>query len=938
MLPRPTATSERVSPAFVGREEQLALALRRWDAATTGAGHLLFVSGEAGIGKTRLLAEIAASVPDARHLRATVFARDIEAVGGMILDLAGELDATGETSTANALRDRLLSLASDKTDPSRGRRMLVADLAAIILALLTETPSLLRLEDLHWADELSLDVLERVANSVATTPSMIIATYRSDELYPRTPLRRLRARLLEQRLAEEVRLPRLNSDQTAAMVESIVGAVQPSTSIESLHDRSDGIPLHIEELLAGTSPTFVPDSVAEAVGSQADLLRPATRQILDAAAVIGRSFDLDLLAAASGAEPAGIDAALTELAERNLVLPGAGGASYDFRHALIRDAIYDRVSPLRKRSLHEAVAVAAVRAEFRDSFISDQFERAHLPADAYRYAIAAAREARRLSAHGEAVELFRRAQRTASSEVSDPERAALHRDLAGELAATDDNDAAAAQLASAIELFRTVGDEISAALLVPRLASARHLLGADYDARAALIDDALGRLDAGEEPAPPSVRATLLASLSAAFMLDRCLDDALELGNQAAALADESGAFEERIDIDLTVGSVLLFAGDPGTGWAQLETAITRAREAQLETRAARGYRMIGSCASVLVEYERGNRWIAEGLAYTAAVEHWNDHHYLTAHHAHVLWATGDWDAAEHHAKRALADGRGGITTRSTALIVLGYIALGRGDAALARTHLDEASSIGEGMRELQRIGPAWWGLAELALLEANPERTIELCEKVYALSQPVGDAAYSFPFLVTGVRAHLARRDSAGARDWFERCAYLLRYRDIPGIQPAVAHAEGLLQLADGQTGAARTLLEDARTAWNGTGRFWDTARIDIDLAHIAIRSRRPRDAADLATATRDRATAAGANALTALADAVAAPATSGPLSAREREVADLIASGATNREIATKLVISPKTASTHVEHILAKLGVSRRAEVAAWVARAGA
>jgi DNA-binding CsgD family transcriptional regulator len=345
---------------------------------------------------------------------------------------------------------------------------------------------------------------------------------------------------------------------------------------------------------------------------------------------------------------------------------------------------------------------------------------------------------------------------------------------------------------------------------------------------------------------------------------------------------------------------------------------------------------MIGSCASVLVEYPSAQRWIAEGMAYARTAERWNDYHYLEAHRAHVLWATGHWAEAGAIASTALADGRGGVTTRNTALIVLGYLALGHGDVTTARRHLDEAREIGESMRELQRLVPALWGLAEAALLEGDPAGAIELSEFAYSKSEPIGDAAYIFPFLTTGVRAYLAARDGTGGRNWFDRTAYLLRYRAIPGTLPAIAHADGLLLLGEGQTGAARIRLEEAAASWDSRQRFWDGARARIDLARCAARSRRLRDAARLLEEAQERASAAGASALRMLADQVAHdPDNAGPLSARELAVARLVAAGSTNREIAEHLTISPRTASSHVEHILAKLGVSRRAEIATWVAK---
>jgi DNA-binding CsgD family transcriptional regulator/tetratricopeptide (TPR) repeat protein len=924
------------APAFIGREEQLALALRRWDGVTAGAGHFLFVAGEAGIGKTRLLEEISGRIAAAHQRSAAVFPRDIEAVGGLILDLAAALRRAGDGSVADLLQSRLTA-KTEHGDSSRSRRMLVADLAAVITDLLSERATLLRIEDLHWADELSLDVLERVATTLRATPSMILASYRSDELYPRTPLRRLRARLLEQRLAEEVRLPRLNAEETVALIRSITGSEQASANTRAVVDRSDGIPLYIEELLADTSST-VPATIADSVILQRDSLRASTVSVLEAAAVIGRSFAIDLLEAVTALPRDETDDALRELADRNLVLAGADGASLDFRHALIRDAIYENIAPLRKRDLHAAVAVAAGRFGFGDSFISDQYERARKPADAFRHARAAARDARALSSHREAVELYRRAQRTTPSGLPDTERAALYADLAEVLAATDDNEAAAIQLNAAIELYRTAGDEVSAALLVPRLAAVTHLLGVGYDGRATLLVDELARIEALTPPAPVRVRAAILSSLAAAYMLDRCLDDATQAGTAAAMLADEGGALDERIDVDLTLGSVLVFAG-PGTdGWPMLESAIARARGMQFEAQAARGYRMIGSCASVLVEYDRANRWIADGLEYASTTERWNDFHYLAAHLAHVKWATGEWAAAQEMASKALDEGRGGVTTRNTALIVLGFLALGRGELETARGYLVEAREIGERMRELQRLVPALWGLAETDLLDGNAAGAAELAEFAYSRSEPIGDAAYIFPFLATGVRAYLAAHDLTRARDWFERCAALLRYRGIPGAMPAIAHAEGLLLLAAGQTGAARPLLEEAQRGWDTRGRYWDAERATVDLAHCAARSRRPRDAARLLVDARARASASGALAILTLADGVAGEdAGAGPLSARELDVARLVADGATNREIAERLIIAPKTASSHVEHILAKLGASRRSEIAAWVTRTG-
>ncbi|HEY8912763.1 helix-turn-helix transcriptional regulator [Lacisediminihabitans sp.] len=937
MVEEPAQRSlERVSPVLVGRDEALAHALRRWEAARLGSGQLLLVSGEAGIGKSRLLAEIANRVAgSAPIVDAGAFPRDAEAAGALILAISDGLHRVGLAGPAALLRDRLLH--TDRTgDPARRRRVLVGDLTETMLAVAEGGPILFRLEDLHWADDISLEVLERVASGLAGRPALVLASYRSDELVPHTPPGAWRARLLERRAAEEVRLQRLDAHGTAAIVEAITGVVPSTDYLASLQSRSDGIPLHVEELIAGGATAAVPDTVAEAVGSRAAALDSGTRAILEAGSVVGRTFDLDLLGATAQQPAESVDTALTILVDSHLVVPVGDDGIFVFRHALICDAVYAGIAPNRRRSLHGSVATAAERAGLGDAYISEHFERAGDAASAHRHALAGAAEAVRVSAHREAAELYRRAQRTAPQDVDGPARAALHAALAVELAAIDDNESAERCLVEAIDLYRLEGDERAAALLVAPLMAARHLLGVGLEERSKLASVALERIEGVADVSP--VRAELLGALAAAHMLDRRLEEATEFGRQAAALATGPTALTLRIDIDLTLGSVLVFAGRGAEGWALLESAIAASAAAGLEAETARGYRMVGTSASVLVEYDRAEKWIAAGLDQTARTERWNDYHYLAAHLGHVQWATGESREAELGARHALADARG-ITTRITALIVCGYLALGRAELDSARALLTEALEQGERMGELQRFSPALWGLAEVALAEEDPALAVRFCERGFEASEQVADAAYLFPFVVTGVRAFLDLHEPRLARELLRRGERLLLARGIPGTLPALDHARGLIHLAEGQTGSARALLESAAAGWTERRRRWEGDRVLVDLARCAIRSKRPAEASRLLAEARRRADATGSLLLASLADAVGLRpgADAGPLSAREFEVARLVASGSTNREIATALTISPKTASSHIEHILAKLGYSRRAEIAAWVTRHG-
>jgi DNA-binding CsgD family transcriptional regulator len=297
---------------------------------------------------------------------------------------------------------------------------------------------------------------------------------------------------------------------------------------------------------------------------------------------------------------------------------------------------------------------------------------------------------------------------------------------------------------------------------------------------------------------------------------------------------------------------------------------------------------------------------------------------------------------AEEIAAHAMADGRGGITTTITALHVLGYVALVRGDWSRARSHLSEARTLGEEMGELQRFAPALWGLAEVALLSGDIPAAVELTALGYQASHAVADAAYLFPFLVTGTRARLAASDPLDAERWVANVSQDLEARGIPGTLPAIAHARGVLALASGATGEARILLERAHSGWAQRRRAWEETWATLDLARCAARTNRPSDAAGYLDAARAAASAMGSPPLAQAIEHVPSRGRRGagsaepwaPLTAREFQVARLVADGWTNPDIAAELGISPRTAASHVEHILTKLATSRRAAIGAWVA----
>jgi DNA-binding CsgD family transcriptional regulator/tetratricopeptide (TPR) repeat protein len=945
------------SPVLVGRDSFLALVERRLADAAAGEGGLLFVAGEAGIGKTRLLSAVAqqADANGFAAVRAAAFPGDVQSLAGLLLDLASNLLPARDpvlSELGRSLTSRVRGLADAAGDAHHRRRVLVQDLTDLLVSAEPGTPVLMILEDLHWADELSMDVLGHLAGRLAARQMLVAGAYRSDELYPRLPMRELRARLLSQRLAEEIRLPRLDLAQTAAMSSALLGRPAPAQMVQAIHQRSDGIPLHVEEFLAAIDEdaparrpgvaiqaAAVPDTLGDAVLSRTRHLAALTRDVASAAAVIGRSFDFDLLTTVTETDPGEVARALRELQDAYLVLPGADEVTFDFRHALIRDTLYaDTALPLR-RHMHERVARAAVDRGYRGAFISAHFEQAQCSGLAHEYAVAAAGEAASVSAHGEALELYRRAVRNLPAQLPALDRAGLFAALGDEAAATDDNTAAAEAYRTAHELTASAGDTRAAAALVPRMVAVAHLLGETLPVRVAMLQAALDSLDgvAGAD----RERARLGSAMAAAYLVDDRLDEAISRGEASRAESQRIGDDEGALNTAATLGSVLVFAGRMEEGWRLLEDAIDRATGAEQEAEAARGYRMIGSSASTLVEYDIAERWLTEGIGYAEKVELWNHRHYMAAHLAHVQWATGQWQVATQTAEQALADGRGGITTQITAQFVLGYLALGRGDWDRANDLLGEAFGQGDRMAELQRLSPPLWGLAEAARCRGDYDTALRHCERGYQASADVADASSLFPYLLTGVRAHLARGDVDAAEAWSDRVAAVLTARAIPGTLPAIGHARGLVLLAGGEVPAAYQALQAASEAWQARRRFWEGTLARLDLAAAAAQARRPGEVAVRADEVRTAAATVGAAVLAAAADrlteslgAVRPTAPWHPLSEREFEVARLVAAGRTNRQIADQLVLSPKTISAHITHILTKLGAARRAEIAAWCA----
>jgi DNA-binding CsgD family transcriptional regulator/tetratricopeptide (TPR) repeat protein len=378
--------------------------------------------------------------------------------------------------------------------------------------------------------------------------------------------------------------------------------------------------------------------------------------------------------------------------------------------------------------------------------------------------------------------------------------------------------------------------------------------------------------------------------------------------------------------------------GRVAEGLETIRAAAAATRSAGDEDSSISLYRDVALFAIRAMDYQQARSAITEGLRYAESVEQTSCGHSLGSCDALVLWSEGHWDDALRQGGHALSDAGAGAS-RNMAQWALGYVEAGRGRRREAEAHLLPALEYGRRAERLDLVLPALWGLAEAALHSGDAATAASRCDEALNAAQECGERMLIVPFAVTAVRAHQA----AGAPDLAVR--YLDQLVDFTEpiadvARPATQHATALVRLSEGSTVAARAALEAAIAGWEVRGRCWEVLWGRLDLAAAHLRSSRFVDAMHLLDAVRAAARPMGAAPLLLRADQLTRAAKGRgaeqepwhPLTTREFEVARKIAEGLTNAQLADELSIAPKTASSHVEHILAKLGVSRRAEIAAW------
>ena len=983
---------------MVGRAEELERLLAHVDRAAGGRSSAALLAGDAGVGKTRLLDELATRAA-ARGVRVlTGHCVDLGDVGLPYLpfvDLLRPVAADPELAPASSRNPALAGLlagrpgasapvlpAVDGGDlgrplPNRaapqpvddGRLQLFESIAGLLGELATTAPLLVVLEDVHWADRSSRDLLRYLLARLVDEPVAIVASYRSDDLHRRHPLRPLLAELVRLPGVERVELAPLTDADVGRLVRGLSAAV-PESTVDDVVARAEGNAFYAEELLAaGLHGEGLPWALTDVLLARVEQRSPAAQQVLRIAAVAGLRVRHELVAAVGALAPDELERALAESVHHHLLVV-SDDDRYRFRHALLREAVIADLLPGEHVRLHAAIAAYLAATPGAGTAA----ERAHharasndLPG-ALSASLEAAEEAHRVGAPAEQLQHLETALALWSavpgaSAVAGRAQPALLLETAVAARTAGDLHRAVALLRSALEVLGPEGDPKARARVQYTLAQALvrvgDIAGAYRESAAAL---------ALVPAAPPSEVRTWAAATHARMSYSvGLLVEGDAAADEALTAADELGL--DSAWSDTTVSRVRSRDDlEQAEVARRLDEALERVRRSgDLDVE----MRVLFNQATVAFEAGRIEETVdcarrATARARDLGIE-WSFYpaelRYLLVT---ALYLAGDWDASLAEADLLARVPEMAAHVRAAGLLVQ----VGRGDPA-ARARLDWARSLLPRLHEHVLLDLVTAGSAvDLAAWEGDAETAVALATEAWRRLQARWPDDHLGVLRLVGTALIPVAEAAATARSGGPTAEVDRWVRAGEALVDAARSAVAVFTKAVGEMGVeahawlARVEAENARLhgapapeLWQaavdafGFGHVYEQARSRWRLAESLLAAGDPSGAAEQARAAHEVAVRLGAAPLRAAVEAlvrrgrldVALPGAARPadpdavLTPREAEVLALLAQGRTNRQIGAALYISEKTASVHVSNIIAKFGASGRTEAVAIAAQRG-
>ena len=976
--------AQRVSsPVLVGRDDDLATARGALVAAAGGAPTLVLVGGDAGIGKSRLLQEI---VTGAAGTGWTIlsgscvdlgegsppFAPMADAIRRLRRTLGDDRIRAALGPGADELTDLLpgWQLGADAAGPVAPGRVFEAVLE-LLEALADAGPVLLTVEDAHWADPSTRDLIAFLTRTLTDAAVAIVATFRTDELHRRHPLRALVAELERQPRVVRLDLRPLDRDGVRAQLTAIQGVPPAPEVVDEIWDRSEGNPFYAEELLlSDASCERLPSSVREGMLARVAALPESHQSVLRVAAAAGREVSDTLLLELTGLPRDEFDRIMRDLLGASLLV--LDGDSFRFRHALLQEVVYDELLPGERVGLHVRVAehfVGAPEGCCPTAELAHHWSQARRLPEALAASVDAAVEAEAIGAPRDAVAHYQRALELWPSVPDAAQRSSLDHlsllDRAGIAAANVGRfDLAGALHSQALGIAEADGDVARAGFFHARLG--KDLFLADQPG-------SMEQFEAGVRvvPAVPLTRerAQVLAAHAQHLMLTGQLRQAISVSTDALDAAIAIGDRQVEGHARNTLGTVLSNQGDL-RGFEELHAALRIAEEVGTPEDVGRAHvnltHALGEAGRWDELVEAGNR----GLAATRRLGLDRTHgSYVETNLIDGLVAIGRWDDAV-AAQRSLA---ARLPSPAWDYFDVSALRADRGDFEGAREAIDRLGALPEAdTAVLQGLAGVFEGQVALAVWEGRGDDVAPIVEELmhrmprpmraWKLAPVLWRAAWGEADRALLARARRDEPTTVAARDtaerWLAELRPLMSWDAEDGARPMVG-SEGYVLLAAAEVD--RIDDRDTAAGWTAGAVRFDELGIVFPAAYARFRgaeaAMRAGDralASELAEAAATVARRLGARPLGGrieqlitrgrlargegpVSDAEEVADDGLGLSAREQEVLGLVAGGRTNREIATVLYISPKTVSVHVSNILAKLGVSGRVEAAAVAHRLG-
>jgi len=963
----------------------LAGALQR---ALGGEQITMLVGGEAGVGKSRLVGEL---IERARSAGARVLLGGCVELGGggipfgplveMMRTLAGELSDERLEAILGSARAEIGRLVPELGAgpagpplPERDPATLLELMVGMIGRLATDAPLVLVFEDLQWADEPTLDLLALLVARSSRRSLLLVLTARSDELHRAHPFRRAAARWEQQRVAERLELERLIPGEVAAQIEAILGERPDSELVRFIAERSEGIPLFVEELLGAVrdgrvEPDFLPPSLRDVVLARTELLSDNAQHVLRVVSAAARWVPDRLLATVAGLAEADLNAGLREAMAQQLLIVDESGRGYSFRHELARAAVHDDLLPGERAQLHRAYAEAIEGSSElvgdldASSMLAHHWLAAHDMPRALPASVRAGRAAAAASAPSAAQRHFELALELWPQVPDAEQRAGIDHAQLLEAAADAARRAGGVERALALvgEALEELGEhgplERRLSLLVRR-AELLSDLGRDNEGMA-VLEDAVSLLPSDDRS---SAGAEVHTSLARALLRIEQIKRSGVVARRAIEAATAAGAFEPKLEAQIVLAHAMVYTGDEEEGLRLMREAGEESQRAGLPWIATRALVNLSDLELMLGRYDDAVRTADEGMPMIEAAGFERTIGvFLRGNKGEALLRSGRWEEAM-AAAAPDADAPG---------IYAGTMLLLRAELnMLSGRRNDAKAELREARRHLRRSASSQFALplagveAELARSGGDLDGAREIVEQVLARTDIGEEQRYKWPVLSVGARIEAERALTAGDRESPRTSMAALRaeaesmdattasdrgHRALVAAEHARMAREGDVAAWADAVSACRAMNEPHPLAY-ALLRYAEalSAENDIEAASAAAR-----EALGLTQAMGALPLSGEIEALIrrarlrvdeGLDGAEAADEDAAPdelarlgLTAREREVLGLVVEGYSNGQIAERLFISRKTASVHVSNILAKLGAATRVEAAAMAHRMG-